>query len=203
MRLSAALAAAAAVPLGAAAAAAAVPFPPPLRASFLGRAPTTARETDAAPGAAEPRRPSVDDSLAVAHVRRIVVVHTTTRTTLETVTLTGTVTPTTAAPFTQSCDLRYCNAGTSYCAYWGGYSSFDVSQGRPIPGETRTSIGVCTDDTFLSGSLSGSPPGPSRKVTPKSSSGCTRPANPTTGLTSSSRDPLDSITITSTIQSLA
>ncbi|CAK7562416.1 MAG: hypothetical protein SEPTF4163_000260 [Sporothrix epigloea] len=102
----------------------------------------------------EERKASGNETL---DVMRAVAMATTTRTEFETVLTTSTVIPTvnvTATPSptmtassTRSCDLRYCDAGTSYCEYWGGYSSFDVSQGRPIPGETRTSIGVCTGIT--------------------------------------------------------
>lgn len=106
----------------------------------------------------------------------------------------------------RSCDLRYCDAGTSYCEYWGGYSSFDVSQGRPIPGETRTSIGVCSsraspgpvDSTTTTSSSSG--------ASSTSSSGSyhysSRSKSGSSGR-SSSYNPLDSITCTSTIKSSA
>ncbi|CAK7204922.1 hypothetical protein SEUCBS139899_007684 [Sporothrix eucalyptigena] len=153
---------------------------------------------------------------------RIIVVGTTTRTEFETVLTTSTITPTTFASATESgpviasttpppatptisrsCDLRYCDAGTSYCEYWGGYSSFDVSAGRPIPGETRTSIGICTGVTPIIGSHTG-------KISFFSESGSSTASSNFTGSTttsqttaSSDRDPLDTITCTSTTQSVA
>lgn len=146
-------------------------------------------------------------------VVRVVVISTTTSTEFETVTTTGTITPTatpsagssspstTSAPSgsssSRSCDLRYCDAGTSYCEYWGGYSSFDVSQGRPVPGETRTSIGVCSTRAT---------PGPIDSTTSASASSSSSyddyNSSSTTAL-GSSNDPLDSITCTSTIKTSA
>ncbi|KIH92176.1 hypothetical protein SPBR_03201 [Sporothrix brasiliensis 5110] len=153
-------------------------------------------------------------------VVHVVVVSTTTSTEFQTATTTGTITPTakrptplstksptTAAPFSSSrssslsCDLRYCDAGTSYCEYWGGYSSFDVSQGRPIPGETRSSIGVCSTRAS---------PGPVDSTTSSSSSSTSSRAGGRSSSSSSSsstafssKDPLDSITCTSAIKSTA
>ncbi|CAK7264791.1 hypothetical protein SEPCBS119000_001177 [Sporothrix epigloea] len=77
----------------------------------------------------------------------------TTSTVTPTISVTATPPPTTTASPVHACDLRYCDAGTSYCEYWGGYSSFDVSHGRPIPGETRTPIGVCTGITPVTETL--------------------------------------------------
>ncbi|KJR87824.1 uncharacterized protein SPSK_07931 [Sporothrix schenckii 1099-18] len=149
----------------------------------------------------------------------VVVVSTTTSTEFQTATTTGTITPTakrptplstksptTSAPSSSSrtsslsCDLRYCDAGTSYCEYWGGYSSFDVSQGRPIPGETRSSIGVCSTRAS---------PGPVDSTTTSSSSSSRAGGRSSSSSSSSSsaafssKDPLDSITCTSAIKSTA
>lgn len=41
-----------------------------------------------------------------------------------------------------SCNYRYCDGSTSWCFYWAGVTSYDVSLG-PVPGETRTEIGSC------------------------------------------------------------
>jgi hypothetical protein len=51
---------------------------------------------------------------------------------------------TTPAPtFTINCDNRYCDGTTSWCFYWGGVTSYDLTLG-PVPGETRTALGLCT-----------------------------------------------------------
>lgn len=54
----------------------------------------------------------------------------------------------TAAPTTTSikCDYSYCDGSVSWCFYWGGITSYDVSLG-PVPGETRTSVGECAPAT--------------------------------------------------------
>ncbi|CAK7228004.1 hypothetical protein SBRCBS47491_006757 [Sporothrix bragantina] len=143
------------------------------------------------------------------NVVQVVEVTTTTQTEFETVLTTSTVTPTaspssplTSAPASSitSCDLRYCDAGTSYCEYWGGYSSFDVSQGRPIPGETRTSIGVCTGVTPVVGSHTSKIWLSSESVSSSSSSSV--PISTTSPKTtfSTSHNPLDTLTCTSTIE---
>jgi hypothetical protein len=41
-----------------------------------------------------------------------------------------------------SCDIRYCDGSTSWCHYWAGITSYDPTLG-PLPGETRTSLGLC------------------------------------------------------------
>lgn len=101
---------------------------------------------------------------------------------------TTTTTITTPAPSasstSRSCDLRYCDAGTSYCEYWGGYSSFDVSLGRPVPGETRTSVGTCND-------------------TASTSTASTTSSTAGSSSSTSGSDPLDTSTCTSTIQTAA
>ncbi|KAL1897685.1 hypothetical protein Sste5346_003993 [Sporothrix stenoceras] len=177
----------------------------------------------------------LDSVAAGGRVVRVVVVSTVTSTELQTVTTTGTITPTPTPPppsttpssfsslsgntsssspsSSRSCDLRYCDAGTSYCEYWGGYSSFDVSQGRPIPGETRTSIGVCSSraspgpvdsTTTTSSSARGSSSSSSSSSSTSSSqsySGSYHYSSRSTPGSSSSYNPLDSITCTSTIKS--
>ncbi|EFX00563.1 hypothetical protein CMQ_7565 [Grosmannia clavigera kw1407] len=54
---------------------------------------------------------------------------------------------TTTGPRHTSCDIRYCQNGTSYCRYWGGYTSFDISLRRPVPGETYMTLGLCGSTT--------------------------------------------------------
>lgn len=44
-----------------------------------------------------------------------------------------------AAP---DCDYRYCDGQTSWCFYWAGVTGWDPSLG-PVPGEVRTSVGLC------------------------------------------------------------
>ncbi|CAK7271347.1 hypothetical protein SEPCBS57363_004569 [Sporothrix epigloea] len=132
------------------------PILPDIRRSGINGAPEAHRVH-----ALEEKKASGNETL---DVMRAVAMATTTRTEFETVLTTSTVMPTvnvTATPSptmtassTRSCDLHYCDAGTSYCEYWGGYSSFDVSHGRPIPGETRTSIGVCTGITPVTETIS-------------------------------------------------
>jgi len=45
-------------------------------------------------------------------------------------------------PFSGHCDHAYCEAGTSYCFYWAGITSYDILSG-PVPGEVRTTLGPC------------------------------------------------------------
>lgn len=55
--------------------------------------------------------------------------------------------PTTlSTSFTKHCDQTLCSQGMKWCFYWGGITSYDVSQG-PIPGETHTVLGSCSDVT--------------------------------------------------------
>lgn len=49
------------------------------------------------------------------------------------------------------CHFRYCESSTSWCYYWAGVTGYDVSLG-PLPGETRTPLGMCDPATL--------PPGP-------------------------------------------
>jgi hypothetical protein len=44
------------------------------------------------------------------------------------------------------CHYRYCESSTSWCYYWAGVTGYDVSLG-PLPGETRTALGVCDPAT--------------------------------------------------------
>ncbi|OHE95470.1 hypothetical protein CORC01_09203 [Colletotrichum orchidophilum] len=44
---------------------------------------------------------------------------------------------------TINCDNKWCQDGTSLCAYWAGITGWDPAEG-PIPGETVASIGKCT-----------------------------------------------------------
>ncbi|KAI0166077.1 hypothetical protein GGR57DRAFT_5369 [Xylariaceae sp. FL1272] len=52
----------------------------------------------------------------------------------------------TAAPTstfnTGLCGETYCQDDTSFCVYWAGFTSWDISNG-PVPGMVHTSIGVC------------------------------------------------------------
>ncbi|RDA92215.1 hypothetical protein CP533_5711 [Ophiocordyceps camponoti-saundersi (nom. inval.)] len=41
-----------------------------------------------------------------------------------------------------ACDYSYCDGSSSWCFYWAGITSYDVSRG-PVPGETRVPIGPC------------------------------------------------------------
>ena len=130
-----------------------------------------------------------DAPIVVVVTTTVIVQDTTTTTTDDTATVTETATPsvdatadipspapsvgssgnatTSYAMPSQSCDLLYCDSGTSYCVYWGGYSSYDYSQHHPVPGETRTAIGTCRHVTtsshsysVITGSLSASSPTP-------------------------------------------
>jgi hypothetical protein len=70
------------------------------------------------------------------------------------VTKTAMLDPTTTNPppttlstsFTNKCDNAFCSEGSRWCFYWGGVSSYDVTLG-PIPGETHTILGACTNVT--------------------------------------------------------
>jgi hypothetical protein len=44
------------------------------------------------------------------------------------------------------CDYPYCSDGTKYCMYWAGVTGYDPGHG-PVPGETRTALGVCDTTT--------------------------------------------------------
>ncbi|CAK7217626.1 hypothetical protein SCUCBS95973_003218 [Sporothrix curviconia] len=214
MRLATALAVAAATIGGVAAFA--VPLPPaPGRISINEPAAPDWRRPDDTGASTEVYHQGEGDRLGVG---RAVEVATTTRTEFETVLTTSTVTPTASAPTTlsppssitaassaRSCDLRYCDAGTSYCEYWGGYSSFDVSLGRPIPGETRTSVGVCTGITPVLGSHTSkiwlsSEPGGGSSSTSTSTSTSSASATSAKATISTSHNPLDTLTCTSTIE---
>ena len=48
----------------------------------------------------------------------------------------------TSTSLTFDCSYEYCDGQTSWCFYWGGITGYDVSLG-PLPGEVRTSIGLC------------------------------------------------------------
>ncbi|KAJ6446323.1 multidrug resistance protein 1 [Purpureocillium lavendulum] len=50
------------------------------------------------------------------------------------------VTPTVSLPV--ACDYTYCDGSSSWCFYWGGVTSYDMSRG-PVPGETRIKLGPC------------------------------------------------------------
>ncbi|RCI10314.1 hypothetical protein L249_8441 [Ophiocordyceps polyrhachis-furcata BCC 54312] len=41
-----------------------------------------------------------------------------------------------------TCDYSYCDGSSSWCFYWAGITSYDVSRG-PVPGETRVGLGPC------------------------------------------------------------
>ncbi|EPE07307.1 hypothetical protein F503_07958 [Ophiostoma piceae UAMH 11346] len=119
---------------------------------------------------------AVNDAPIVVVVTTTVAVQDITTTTTNTATVTDTATPsvdattefsssvpsvgssgnatTSFAMPSQSCDLLYCDSGTSYCVYWGGYSSYDYTQHHPVPGETRTAIGTCRRVTTSSNSYS-------------------------------------------------
>ncbi|KAK1637293.1 hypothetical protein BDP81DRAFT_393966 [Colletotrichum phormii] len=44
---------------------------------------------------------------------------------------------------TINCDHKWCQDGTSLCAYWAGITGWDPTEG-PVPGETVTSVGECS-----------------------------------------------------------
>ncbi|KAK9423536.1 hypothetical protein SUNI508_04017 [Seiridium unicorne] len=55
--------------------------------------------------------------------------------------------PTTlSTSFTYKCDEMFCSQGSQWCFYWGGVSSYDITRG-PVPGETHTILGQCTNVT--------------------------------------------------------
>jgi hypothetical protein len=47
------------------------------------------------------------------------------------------------------CHYKYCDGMTSWCFYWAGVTTYDLSLG-PLPGETRTPLGHCTVRDTLS-----------------------------------------------------
>jgi hypothetical protein len=49
----------------------------------------------------------------------------------------------TPAPTSIDCHYEYCDGKTSWCFYWAGVTTYDVTLG-PLPGETRTPLGHCT-----------------------------------------------------------
>ncbi|PHH73924.1 hypothetical protein CDD80_3458 [Ophiocordyceps camponoti-rufipedis] len=57
-----------------------------------------------------------------------------------------TTTTTTAGPVSLPavCDYSYCDGRSSWCFYWAGITSYDISRG-PVPGETRVPLGPCGD----------------------------------------------------------
>ncbi|KAM6488543.1 hypothetical protein HDV62DRAFT_385470 [Trichoderma sp. SZMC 28011] len=55
---------------------------------------------------------------------------------------TSTATPApTISPAAIHCDITYCVNGTSFCHFWAGASTWQMS--GPSPGEVVTTMGVC------------------------------------------------------------
>ncbi|PFH54898.1 hypothetical protein XA68_12498 [Ophiocordyceps unilateralis] len=76
-----------------------------------------------------------------------------TTTTLTTMTSpTESASSTTAPPvisLPSACDYSYCDGSSSWCFYWAGITSYDISRG-PVPGETRVPLGPCGVTTTAS-----------------------------------------------------